>query len=144
MLFSQSVSSASISRVWGGRRGERFTPSSYPQLPFPRANQMRKGARKRLLLESARMSKQGVFVLLLFVSLLGSARLEGQLQHTSSRGPRSAGMHVAADLKGRLAKFREVQMPFQSADPTEKKVIAKLVEASRHLESIFWRQVDPE
>ncbi|HZP16324.1 MAG TPA: Zn-dependent hydrolase [Terriglobales bacterium] len=90
------------------------------------------------------MSKQGVFVLLLFVSLLGSARLEGQLQHTSSRGPRSAGMHVAADLKGRLAKFREVQMPFQSADPTEKKVIAKLVEASRHLESIFWRQVDPE
>ncbi len=55
-------------------------------------------------------------------------------------------MHVAPDLKQRLARFRQVQMPFHSdgLSVREKKMIAKLVDASRYLDDIYWRQVDPE
>ena len=53
---------------------------------------------------------------------------------------------VATDLDQRLAKFRRVQMPFQSAGLTarEQKLVRKLVEACGYLESIYWRQSDPE
>jgi hypothetical protein len=54
--------------------------------------------------------------------------------------------HVAADLDQRLAKFRRVQMPYRSAGLTakERQMVEKLVDASRNLEDIFWRQSDPE
>jgi len=55
-------------------------------------------------------------------------------------------MHVAPDLDQRLARFRRVPMPFQSAglNAREQKLVNKLVDAARYLEEIFWRQVDPE
>jgi hypothetical protein len=58
----------------------------------------------------------------------------------------SAHLRVAPGLDQRLAKFREVQMPFNASGLTEreKKLVEKLVDASRHLEQIFWRQNDPE
>src|SRR6266481_759579 len=53
---------------------------------------------------------------------------------------------VVPDLAKRVAKFRSVQMPFQSAGLTanEHQMVEKLVEACHSLESIYWRQIDPE
>ena len=55
-------------------------------------------------------------------------------------------LQVASDLDQRLAKFRRVQMPFQTAGLTvrEQKLARKLVEACGYLENIYWRQSDPE
>jgi len=63
-----------------------------------------------------------------------------------AKGAASAGMQVAPDLDQRLARFRRVRMPFQFAglNAREQKLVNKLVDASRYLEEIFWRQVDPE
>jgi len=53
---------------------------------------------------------------------------------------------VVPDLDRRLARYRPVKMPFHSAglSARERQMILKLVEASRNLEDIFWRQSDPE
>jgi len=50
------------------------------------------------------------------------------------------------DIGAQLAKFRQVNMPFNAAglSTREKQMVNKLVEASRDLESIYWRQSDPE
>ncbi len=65
---------------------------------------------------------------------------------SAARGAASSGMPVAPDLTQRLAKFKRVQMPFHSAGLTarEKQMVEKLVDASRYLEDIYWRQSDPE
>ena len=65
---------------------------------------------------------------------------------SAARGAESAGMHVVPDLDQRLAKFRRVEMPFHSASLTarEVKMVDKLVDASRYLEQIYWRQMDPD
>lgn len=68
------------------------------------------------------------------------------LSGNSSSEPRSAHFRVVSDLKQRLLKFREVNIPFRTADltPREEKMILKLVDASRYLDDICWRQMDPE
>ena len=45
-----------------------------------------------------------------------------------------------------LAKFKRVEMPFKPAGLTPRQVqmVGKLVEACQYLESIYWRQSDPE
>jgi hypothetical protein len=50
------------------------------------------------------------------------------------------------DIGAQLAKFRRVNMPFSAAglSAREKRLVNKLVEASRDLESIYWRQSDLE
>lgn len=55
-------------------------------------------------------------------------------------------MGVASDLDQRLAKWRVVRMPFHSAGLTQReiKMVNKLVDACQQLESIYWRQSDPE
>src|SRR5437588_1711515 len=65
---------------------------------------------------------------------------------SAAKGAASARMQVVPDLDQRLARFRRVRMPFQSAGLTarEQKLVQKLVDASRYLEEIFWRQIDPE
>jgi hypothetical protein len=65
---------------------------------------------------------------------------------SAAKGAESAGMQVVPDLAERLAKFRRVDMPFHSAGLTarEVKMVDKLVDASRYLEEIYWRQIDPE
>ncbi len=51
----------------------------------------------------------------------------------------------SSDLDARLARWKLVQMPYDPAglDARERQVIEKLVEASREMESISWRQSDP-
>ena len=65
---------------------------------------------------------------------------------SAAKGPESTKLQVAPDLDQRLARYREIQMPFHSAGLTtsEKELVEKLVDASRYLEEIFWRQSDPE
>jgi hypothetical protein len=53
---------------------------------------------------------------------------------------------VVPDLAARVAKFHPVQMPFDEAALSlrERRMVAKLVQACGELESIFWRQSDPQ
>lgn len=63
---------------------------------------------------------------------------------TPQRG--TSDLNVAPDLAQRVAKFRRVHMPFNSAglSDREKQLVAKLVDASGLLDCIYWRQSDPE
>lgn len=65
---------------------------------------------------------------------------------TAGKKSSSAGLVVAPDLKARLARFRQVQMPFHNGDysPRELQLVAKLVDACRYLDDIYWRQIDPD
>jgi hypothetical protein len=53
---------------------------------------------------------------------------------------------VAPDLQQRLAKWKPIEMPWNGAGFTarERQLVDKLVEACRQLESIYWRQSDPQ
>ncbi len=53
---------------------------------------------------------------------------------------------AAPDLDRRLARWRPVQMPFDSSglSASERQMVGKLVDASRLLGDIYWRQSDPE
>ena len=60
-------------------------------------------------------------------------------------GPISQDWTVAPDLNAQLAKFKPVRMPLTAKlTPRERQMINKLVEACNDLESIYWRQSDPE
>ncbi|MFY9559464.1 MAG: Zn-dependent hydrolase [Terriglobales bacterium] len=89
-----------------------------------------------------------VLVLTLLMSTSGFAQHKKTRSMTGSaaKGPASAGLKIAPDLEQRLAKFRRVRMPFNRAGLTvrEQQLVRKLVEACGYLESIFWRQSDPE
>src|SRR5882672_6463522 len=58
----------------------------------------------------------------------------------------AATLVVAPNLSTQLAKFKPVRMPFDSSrlTPRERQLVDKLVEACQSLESIYWRQSDPE
>jgi hypothetical protein len=65
---------------------------------------------------------------------------------TSAKPASSANPYVVPDLAERVAKFKLVHMPFNSAglSAREKGMVAKLVDASGLLDCIYWRQNDPE
>lgn len=95
------------------------------------------------------MTIQGSLIplaLLLMVSLTSGQKNKKPMTGSAAKGSASGSMQVAPDLAQRLARFRRVQMPFHSAGLTarEKKLVEKLVDASRRLEDIYWRQSDPE
>jgi hypothetical protein len=75
-----------------------------------------------------------------------SAQKDKVMAGSAAKGAESAGMQVVPDLDQRLAQFRQVEMPFHSAGLTarEVKLVNKLVDASRYLEEIYWRQMDPD
>jgi hypothetical protein len=96
------------------------------------------------------MTKQGfLFPLLsivLMISPTSAQKKSRAMTGSASRGAASTSMQVVPDLAQRLAKFRRVDMAFHSAGlvAREKKMVAKLVDALRNLENIYWRQNDPE
>jgi hypothetical protein len=53
---------------------------------------------------------------------------------------------VVPDLDARLARFKVVRMPFDASNLTaqERQLIDQLVLACRYLESMYWRQSDPD
>src|SRR5580658_2031153 len=65
---------------------------------------------------------------------------------SAAKGDAPANLRVVADLPQRLAKFRRVPMPFRTngLSTREQQLVGKLVEACGYLESIYWRQSDPE
>ncbi len=62
-------------------------------------------------------------------------------------GAPSCSSHAAPteNIAAQLAKFRPVRVPFytRGLSAREVKMVRKLVEAGRYLESIYWRQSDP-
>jgi hypothetical protein len=92
----------------------------------------------------------GPWVFLLFVSTLfssvGIQKENKPMTGSAAKGAESAGLQVAPDLDHRVAKFARVEMPFHTAGltPRDVKLVEKLVDASRYLEEIYWRQIDPD
>src|SRR5271155_3420981 len=96
-------------------------------------------------------TKLGPWFALLVVFFFLPTTISAQKGHkpmtgSAAKGAESAGMQVVPDLDQRLAKFRRVEMPFHSDGLTsrEVKMVEKLVDASRYLEEIYWRQIDPD
>ncbi len=93
-----------------------------------------------------------VRALLLFVSLLLSVSQAAQtgkprvMTGTAAKSGVPANLKVVPDIAERVAKFRSVQMPFHATglSARDQQMIRKLVEACGYLESIFWRQSDPD
>lgn len=85
-------------------------------------------------------------VLLFMVPPLPAQKTRRLMTGSAAKGAASAGVYVVPDLSERLAKWRVVNMPFRATGLTarEVKLVEKLVDASRYLEEIFWRQNDPE
>src|SRR3954451_15456799 len=84
----------------------------------------------------------GIFVAVLALFTFAETKYK---PHSNSKESRSAHLQIVPDLKQRLARFHQVQMPFKTAglSPRDQKMIAKLVDACRDLDAIYWRQADP-
>ncbi|HEY6146955.1 MAG TPA: hypothetical protein VIZ69_04625, partial [Thermoanaerobaculia bacterium] len=82
------------------------------------------------------MSKS-LFLVLAFPAALALAAAASE--------PISAKLTVVPDLSQRLARWKPVDMPFRGEKLTdrERRHLDKLVEASRQIEQIYWRQCDP-
>src|SRR6202789_3682033 len=91
-------------------------------------------------------------LILVFLALMSSPGFGQENKKTkamtgsAARGGAPANLKVVADLPQRLAKFRRVPMPFRTSGLSirEQHLVGKLVEACGYLESIYWRQSDPE
>jgi hypothetical protein len=84
----------------------------------------------------------------LLIAAAGAASISMSAPRAVSDIPPSCTSHPAPteNIAAQLAKFRPVQMPFSTAglSTPEVAMVRKLVEAGQDLESIFWRQSDPE
>ena len=60
--------------------------------------------------------------------------------------PSWQSLHVRQDLAQRVAKFKQVPMPFsaEGLTPKEREMVAKLVDAAALLDNAYWRQSDLE
>src|SRR5271170_781338 len=88
-----------------------------------------------------------VIIFLFLMSAFASAQQKKQLMTGSAaKSGAPANLKVAPDLAQRLAKFRRVPMPLPTAglSAREQQLVRKLVEACGYLESIYWRQSDPD
>jgi hypothetical protein len=85
--------------------------------------------------------------LIFLMSTPGATQVKkAMMTGSAAKSGAAADLKVAPDLAQRLAKFRRVQMPFRTAglSAREQQLVHKLVEACGYLESIYWRQSDPE
>ena len=78
--------------------------------------------------------------------LPAGAQTSGSSQAMLATKLDTSNLVIASNLAAQLAKFKSVRMPFDSAHltPRERQMIGKLVEACQDLESIYWRQSDPD
>jgi hypothetical protein len=88
-----------------------------------------------------------LFFLLLLAGVVSARAQETKPKPTSSKSPTAAhNLVIAPNLTQELAKFKTVRMPFDASHltPRELQLVGKLVEACQALESIYWRQSDPQ
>ena len=88
-----------------------------------------------------------ILFLIFLMSTPGATQVKkAMMTGSAAKSGAPADLKVAPDLAQRLAKFRRVQMPFRTAglSAREQQLVHKLVEACGYLESIYWRQSDPE
>ncbi len=90
---------------------------------------------------------QFLFCLLLCSLFSSGAWAQGKSAAPTAPSP-AAAMAAGADqakLDAILAKWQRVEMPFhpQKLTVRERRMVAKLVEATHYLEDIYWRQSDP-
>ena len=90
----------------------------------------------------------GLLALICFFTGNFSTQAQEKAPPKTSSKTQSAPQNLAVspNLEKELAKFKPVRMPFDSSHLTarERQMVAKLVEACQDLESIYWRQSDPE
>src|SRR5512147_626140 len=86
-----------------------------------------------------------IWPLLLLIIVMANT-IEAQTHRKSAPQSAASELKVVPDIAQRVAKFKPVEMPLNSASlgPRERQLVDKLVEASDFLEQIYWRQVDPE
>ena len=91
------------------------------------------------------------FLLAVFSAVFLCANAYAQAGRRAAPPPKPAqqcGIHepIHEDIPVQVAKFRLVSMPFSvtGLSEQERKMVYKLVEASRFLDSIYWRQSDPQ
>ena len=88
-----------------------------------------------------------LFFLLLLAGVFSARAQEAAKKPTSSKSPTAAhNLIIAPNLTQELAKFKTVRMPFDASHltPREVQLVGNLVEACQALESIYWRQSDPQ
>lgn len=98
------------------------------------------------LLFSKILAQVLVIILLAAVVVVAQGKTTRSMTGSAAKHGAPANLKVASNLQERLEKFRRVSMPFQTAglSPREQQLVRKLVEACGYLESIYWRQSDPE
>jgi hypothetical protein len=86
------------------------------------------------------------FLFIILLAASSAAQQKRVMTGSAAKVGTPANLKVAPDIEQRLAKFRRVQMPFRTTGLTirEQQLVRKLVEACGYLESIYWRQTDPE
>jgi hypothetical protein len=88
-----------------------------------------------------------ILILLVVAARFGLAQQRSKLMvGSAAKGGAPANLKVVPDLERRLAQFRRVPMPFRTTGLSgrELQLVKKLVEACSYIESIYWRQSDPE
>jgi hypothetical protein len=108
---------------------------------------MKNGRNKSFLAHFFALSGYILFFILLPATFgVAQQKKNRVMTGSAAKGGAPANLQVAPDLEQRLAKFRSVQMPFRTAGLSvrEQQLVGKLVEACGYLESIYWRQSDPE
>jgi len=88
-----------------------------------------------------------LFLIPLFIAIVTIQAQDNAPSHANSRTSSFTGkLVIAPNLETEVAKFKTVQMPFDTArlSERERQMVGKLVEACQYLESIYWRQSDPE
>jgi hypothetical protein len=88
----------------------------------------------------------GLLALLAGGAAGGSAAAAAAPPAAPPRSLQELAEQAAPDLEQRLAKWKPVAMPFDDSrlGPRERQLVDRLVEACRQVESIYWRQSDPE
>jgi len=87
-----------------------------------------------------------LFFILLLSTFVAAQQKKKVMTGSAARGDAPANLKVVPDLQQRLTRFKRVPMPFRTAglSARERQLVHKLVEACGYLESIYWRQSDPE
>ena len=93
--------------------------------------------------------KDAACVLLSMLAVLAGSRglAQRDIPIAQSRVDAGAALKTAApNLEQRLARFKTIHMPFDKTGLTdrERRMVDQLVIACRYLESIYWRQSDPD